>query len=254
MDMDVSIAARPEADGQLPSAILGSPSLETMLPSVFGIEREGYHVSHRSRPLALIGALAMTVMLFGGFAFLSLAHYHHRHSDRLKVFTVDLTPPPPPVQPPAPPPKEETPVVVTRPDPLVVVPHPVVLPPVPTMPPPIQAVPAPAPAPVAAAAPAAPPVPAAMAKMDLAEKLISVRKPIYPVREKQAHVQGTVQLLVIVATTGRVQDISVSKSSGSSALDQAALDAVKHWRWSPPMASGQPVLARGVIPITFALT
>lgn len=257
-DMDASLAIRSRADVALASARLTPPPLTGVAGIAPGVERERYSPSRGSRPMALASALAMTALLFGGFAFLNAPHRHQRHVDRLNVFTVDLTPPPPPPQPSqSPPPKNNSPVVeVTRPTPLVAVPNPVTAAPVPTMAPQIQVAPAPASAPIAAPAPApaAPPAPAVVATLDLAEKLISMRKPIYPVREKQAHVQGIVQLLVTVATSGRVQDISVSKSSGSSALDQAALDAVRHWRWSPPMANGQPVVARGVIPITFNLT
>ena len=52
---------------------------------------------------------------------------------------------------------------------------------------------------------------------------------------------------------GRVSDIRVSGSSGSDALDKAALSAVKRWRWKPQQQNGAPVSVRGYVTIPFVL-
>src|SRR5262249_3523198 len=64
-------------------------------------------------------------------------------------------------------------------------------------------------------------------------------EPIYPASERRANHEGVVRLQVQVDESGRVLDVQVAKSSGFPALDQAAVDAVKRWRFSPKMDNGQ---------------
>jgi len=60
-------------------------------------------------------------------------------------------------------------------------------------------------------------------------------------------------LSVLLGTDGRVQDISVVRSSGSGRLDKAALAAVSRWRWSPIIEAGVPAMVRGVVTLPFVL-
>jgi protein TonB len=62
-----------------------------------------------------------------------------------------------------------------------------------------------------------------------------------------------VTLSVTVGPDGRVADIAVAKSSGFDRLDKAALEAVRHWRWSPTMRNGEAVAIKGYLPFPFVL-
>jgi protein TonB len=126
-------------------------------------------------------------------------------------------------------------------------------------------VPPPPSAPVVAAAPkiAAPAGPAIAAPApsaepveggDLSSQVLSARPPAYPVDARRRREQGTVKLLVLVGPDGRVSDIELASSSGSQALDRAALSAVKRWRWAPQKKSGAPAAVRGYVTIPFVLT
>ena len=121
--------------------------------------------------------------------------------------------------------------------------------------------PTPAPAPQsrqpAQAAPAPPPAqpspPSMISSADLGTRMISGRPPRYPVQSRRNHEQGVVELLLILGFDGAVETISVSHSSGFERLDEAALHAVRRWRWEPTLSGGQPVKVRGVVAIPFQL-
>lgn len=61
---------------------------------------------------------------------------------------------------------------------------------------------------------------------------------------------GTVYIIFIVDEGGRVENPIVQKSS-DPVFDQAALGAVKQWKFEPGKRSGQPVRFRMRVPITF---
>ncbi len=116
---------------------------------------------------------------------------------------------------------------------------------------------APAPAPVQApGAPATPPAPPAGAPGPAAPaitppELLSRVDAVYPQAALAAGQQGTVVLLVTVDIGGGVSDAEVAQSAGA-ALDQAALDAVKQWRFMPARRGSQLVVSRIRIPFRFA--
>jgi TonB family protein len=70
-------------------------------------------------------------------------------------------------------------------------------------------------------------------------KLIKRVEPIYPETARQARVSGVVVLEVQVDEEGNVASVKVLR--GHPLLDQAAIDAVKQWRYKPTYFSGQPV-------------
>jgi TonB family protein len=84
-----------------------------------------------------------------------------------------------------------------------------------------------------------------------AVNLVSQGTPEYPALAKQAGVQGTVSLSVIVGKDGKVQDIKVI--SGHPLLVQAALDAVKNWVYRPTLLNGDPVEVSTTIDVNFTL-
>jgi len=77
--------------------------------------------------------------------------------------------------------------------------------------------------------------------------------PAYPESARQRGIEGTVTLLVRVGRDGVVRDISVSKGSGSSALDEAALEAVRRWHFHPASLGSLPVESFVEVPIRFQL-
>lgn len=111
------------------------------------------------------------------------------------------------------------------------------------------------PAPVVAAPIAAPPAPPApIVPPDASAATLHNPPPAYPVESRRRHEEGTVRLRVVITVDGRVKDIAVARSSGFERLDRAALNAVRHWRFSPGTQAGVPVEAVGTLSIPFRLT
>ena len=75
--------------------------------------------------------------------------------------------------------------------------------------------------------------------------------PRYPRLAKKRRYEGTVILSVRVTKTGRAAEISIKESSRYAILDQAAVDAVKKWRFEPGMRKNTPVDMWVIIPIHF---
>lgn len=84
-------------------------------------------------------------------------------------------------------------------------------------------------------------------------KPVETRPPVYPPRCLRMGIEGTVRVRVLVGEDGRVQEVTIGKSSGEAALDEAALEAVRHWRFEPAKSDGVPVRAWAVVPIEFKL-
>jgi protein TonB len=65
--------------------------------------------------------------------------------------------------------------------------------------------------------------------------------------------QGKVMLRVFVNASGGADKVELRASSGSSRLDDAAVESVRHWRFVPARQGDQPVAAWVLIPVTFSL-
>lgn len=78
--------------------------------------------------------------------------------------------------------------------------------------------------------------------------------PLYPVIAARRHEQGRVVLYVDVTADGRPDSVRIASSSGSSALDHAAIDAVRLWQFIPATRGGTPVPATAEVPFTFTLS
>ena len=76
-------------------------------------------------------------------------------------------------------------------------------------------------------------------------------KPIYPDIAKQARVQGVVILECTISPAGRVSEVKVLR--GLPLLDQAALDAVKQWVYTPTLLNGVPVPVIMTVTVNFKL-
>lgn len=82
-------------------------------------------------------------------------------------------------------------------------------------------------------------------------KVVSSAAPEYPEIAKAARATGTVVVQIVIDEEGRV--ISASAVSGHPLLQQAAVAAVRQWRFSPTHLSGQPVKVAGVVNVNFVL-
>ena len=77
--------------------------------------------------------------------------------------------------------------------------------------------------------------------------------PAYPSAAKRAGEQGRVMLRVRVDPEGGVERIEVQATSGHPRLDEAALAAVRRWRFAPARRAGQAIAGWALVPITFSL-
>jgi protein TonB len=82
-------------------------------------------------------------------------------------------------------------------------------------------------------------------------RLVNMIRPVYPPLAKQARIQGTVRLQAIIAKDGAVVQLEVQ--SGHPLLVQAALDAVKQWRYQPTLLNGEPVEVVTTVDVVFTL-
>ena len=78
-------------------------------------------------------------------------------------------------------------------------------------------------------------------------------KPIYPETARRRRLEGETLLQVLVEADGRVAELSVLKSLGDEAMDRAAIEAVRQWRFTPPLVNGDPVSVWIVITVDFNL-
>jgi TonB family protein len=85
-----------------------------------------------------------------------------------------------------------------------------------------------------------------------APSIASKVDPEYTPEAKDAKVEGTVLVQVVVGTDGLAHDINVIKGIGGG-LDEKAVEAVQKWHFNPGMKEGQPVPVRASIEINFRL-
>jgi protein TonB len=223
-------------------------------PTLVSVERSIYR-SRGVDPVSAVAAVLVAAAAFASFQYLGIRAQRKPEQRLTMIKLMELPKPPPPAAPPVPKSKAAPHV-----QPEIVVPPAVVASPAPPATLAIAAAPAPPqPAPAVAAAdspvgdrPAAAPS-AAPASVDLSSKMIVATPPTYPNESRRLREQGTVILSVLLSIDGRVDRISIAQSSGFYRLDRAATGAVRHWRWSPTLRDGQPVLVEGNVVIPFVL-
>lgn len=75
--------------------------------------------------------------------------------------------------------------------------------------------------------------------------------PTYPAVAQAIRASGTVVLQATISRTGAIENLRVVE--GPALLQQAALDAVKQWRYRPYMLNGQPVEVETAVEVNFKL-
>lgn len=211
-------------------------------------------LTHDDRPLNL-GSLAFVVGLhaMGLWLALTLTQIAPALPPAKTLYVQFIEPTAPaPVKPPEPlPPTPPRPVEKPKPKPLITThaaeptPNAIVAPPDPVEPeplPPIEAAPAPGPEPEPVIEPP---------KYNLA--YLNNPAPAYPLRSTQLGEEGTVVLRATITATGAVKDVEVQKSSGFPRLDQAALAAVRRWRFTPSKRGDTAIEGIAIIPMPFVL-
>jgi protein TonB len=101
-----------------------------------------------------------------------------------------------------------------------------------------------------------PPPPASREPMRLHSGMTPPRKvvdvpPRYPLMAQAARKEGVVVLDAVIDVTGRVTDVRVTHSV--ALLDQAAVDAVRQWRFTPTLLNGEPVSILLAVTVRFRL-
>jgi periplasmic protein TonB len=77
------------------------------------------------------------------------------------------------------------------------------------------------------------------------------QKPIYPPIAQSARVQGVVIIEATIGADGKVKEAKVLRSI--PLLDQAALDAVRQWQFTPTLLNGVPVPVIMTVTVNFTL-
>jgi protein TonB len=83
--------------------------------------------------------------------------------------------------------------------------------------------------------------------------LVRKVEPTYPQMAKIARVQGAVLLAALIGKDGTIQNLHVVQTA-SPLLNQAALDAVKQWKYKPYILNGEPVEVDTNITVNFTLS
>jgi len=232
---EVEAPRRSEAGG----SACATPAGTRLAPGRYGEDRKP------NLPAATLTLLLSAILL----AALAQTNYRRAQTGAAKLAVVNLSAvlPPPPPAPQDVPQQQQAPVAAPRPlvtlpneqPPLLVTPDPTPAPPVPVALPP---------------APSAPPAPPATVQTDdLGTRMISGAPPSYPRESRRHREEGTVVLALTLDVDGSVAAISVAESSGFQRLDEAALRAVRKWRWAPTIRGGQAVKVKGLVEIPFML-
>jgi len=79
-------------------------------------------------------------------------------------------------------------------------------------------------------------------------------EPVYPSASRRDGEEGTVRLRILVDERGRPTDVQIAQGSGFARLDQAAVDAVRRWRFEAATNGTNAISAWTQVAISFKLT
>ena len=85
-----------------------------------------------------------------------------------------------------------------------------------------------------------------------APRLIRTVDPEYTAKARQANIQGTVVLALVVDSSGNTTMIKVSQGLGSG-LDEKATEAMRQWKFEPGTLHGKPVAIAMCAQVNFRL-
>lgn len=87
----------------------------------------------------------------------------------------------------------------------------------------------------------------------LAPRPLANPRPIYPREARRRGVEGHVLLRVVVGEKGMSEAVTLLETSGYSVLDEAAIAAIRKWRFEPARRGGTPMTAAIDVPVTFRI-
>jgi protein TonB len=114
--------------------------------------------------------------------------------------------------------------------------------------------PPPSPPPAPPKVPDPPPPPAAPIRKSsgvVMSNLVHQVQPVYPVLAQKTHTQGVVLLEAVIMRNGTIDPARIRVITGNVLLNEAAIEAVKQWRYKPTLLSGEPVEIVTTITINF---
>jgi protein TonB len=76
--------------------------------------------------------------------------------------------------------------------------------------------------------------------------------PVYPESARKRGVEGWVELAFTVTTNGTVEDVEVRNASPANVFDDAAVRAIRQWRFEPVERNGERVSQRAMVRLKFA--
>jgi len=76
--------------------------------------------------------------------------------------------------------------------------------------------------------------------------------PKYPEKARKAHQRGDVILQLVVGTDGLPHDVKVDRGL-TPEMEESAIDAVKHWKFTPATRDRHPVPAQIKVAVSFKL-
>jgi protein TonB len=79
------------------------------------------------------------------------------------------------------------------------------------------------------------------------------KDPVYPQEASIRGERGAVTLLIHVSPDGLASDVDIAQSSGYTALDRAARDAVLKWHFLPAVKDGKPIEFEMPLRVVFRL-
>jgi protein TonB len=101
---------------------------------------------------------------------------------------------------------------------------------------------------------ATPPSPVVLdAEPDYRADYLNNPRPPYPMVARRMGYHGKVVLNVEVLAEGKAGEVKLHQSCGYDILDNAAVQTVKTWRFTPARRFGQPVTQWFLVPIKFSL-
>ena len=83
-------------------------------------------------------------------------------------------------------------------------------------------------------------------------ELIKKVEPQYPEIARKARIQGVVILEAVITKEGSVEGVKVLRAL-HPILDQAAVNAVKQWRYKPALLNNRPVKVYFTVTVKFTL-
>ncbi len=92
--------------------------------------------------------------------------------------------------------------------------------------------------------------PQAQVPAEVMEKLLVHKvEPVYPAEARKENLQGIIALDIVVGRDGSV--VSMHALNGPDVLAQAAMDALRWWKFEPYRVNGEPAVVETTVAVEF---